>query len=108
MPPGLQVKMATLQLFGSDDQCAAAVAMIEEAISNKDQKQKQRQKEYDKKKEVGLGRWWAAWLSLGLFQGCSCCQRLLRCGRPPGIPPSIHLPSLLPAVTHCGPATCHH
>lgn len=49
---GKEVKMATLQLFGSDDQCAAAVAMIEEAISNKDQKQKQRQKEYDKKKEA--------------------------------------------------------
>lgn len=52
--------MATLQLFGSDDQCAAAVAMIEEAIDNREQKAKQRQKEYDKKKEVrswgGVGR----------------------------------------------------
>ena len=48
-----QVKMATLQLFGSDEQCAAEVAMIEEAIDNREQKQKQRAKEYDKKKEVG-------------------------------------------------------
>ena len=40
--PSPQVKMATLQLFGSDEQCAAAIAMIEEAIENKEQKQKQR------------------------------------------------------------------
>lgn len=45
--------MATLQLFGSDEQCVAAIAMIEEAVDNKEQKQKQRAKEYDKKKEVG-------------------------------------------------------
>ena len=55
--PSLQVKMATLQLFGSDDQCAAAAALIEEAVSNKEQKAKQRQKEYDKKKEVGFWGW---------------------------------------------------
>lgn len=51
-PDGKEVKMATLQLFGSDEQCAAAVAMIEEAIDNREQKVKQRQKEYDKKKEA--------------------------------------------------------
>ncbi|KAI7839994.1 hypothetical protein COHA_006259 [Chlorella ohadii] len=47
-----EVKMATLQLFGSDEQCAAAIAMIEEAIDNREQKAKQRAKEYDKKKEA--------------------------------------------------------
>lgn len=52
-PLSLQVKLATLQLFGSEAQCAACTAMIEDAIGNKEQKQKQRQKEYDKKKEVG-------------------------------------------------------
>ena len=47
-----EVKQVVVQLFGSAEQCAAAVAMIEEAIDNREQKAKQRQKEYDKKKEV--------------------------------------------------------
>lgn len=58
--------MTTLQLFGSAEQCAAATAMIEEAIDNKEQKVKQRQKEYDKKKEV----------SEGLQQECVCLCRV--------------------------------
>jgi len=54
-PLATQVKMATLQLFGSDEQCAAANAMIEEAIDTGGTKAKQRAKEYDKKKEVSGG-----------------------------------------------------
>ena len=47
-----QVKMTTLELFGSAEQCDAARALIEEAVENREQKQKQRQKEYEKKKDV--------------------------------------------------------
>lgn len=48
-----QVKMATLQLFGSAEQCEQARGLIEEAVDNREQKQAQRKKEYEKKKEVG-------------------------------------------------------
>ena len=68
-PP--QIKMATVQLFGSDEQCAAAVAMINEAVDNKEQKSKQRQKEYDKKKEVGLGA--GGWAALLCCRLPACC-----------------------------------
>lgn len=54
--------MATLQLFGSEEQCAAARALIEEAVDNREQKAKQRAKEYDKKKEVGAAGGWWVWV----------------------------------------------
>ncbi|PSC68285.1 Histone deacetylase 14 [Micractinium conductrix] len=49
---GKEPKMATLQLFGDVNQREKALAMIEEAIDNREQKVKQRQKEYEKKKDA--------------------------------------------------------
>lgn len=43
--------MTTLQLFGDAKAVEAAVAAIDEAVANKEQKAKQREKEYEKKKE---------------------------------------------------------
>eukprot|EP00884_Botryococcus_braunii_P012232 jgi/Botrbrau1/21009/Bobra.0144s0025.1 len=44
-------KMTTVQLFGDEKQCETAQRMIEEAIENKEQKQKQRHKEYERKRD---------------------------------------------------------
>eukprot|EP00873_Tetraselmis_striata_P041078 jgi/Tetstr1/461342/TSEL_006468.t1 len=44
-------KMVTVMLFGNAKETEAAQKMIEEAVANKDQKQKQRQQEYDRKRE---------------------------------------------------------
>lgn len=43
--------MTVLQLFGDAGAVEAAVAAIDEAVGNKEQKAKQRAKEYEKKKE---------------------------------------------------------
>lgn len=48
--PG-EVRMTKVQLFGDAKAVEAAVALIEEALANKEQKAKQREKEYEKKKE---------------------------------------------------------
>ena len=75
--PSLQVKLTTLQLFGNEQQCEAARALIEEAVDNKEQKQKQRHKEYEKKKEVrGAG---------GRLAAQACCAPR-RCAPPLGWP----------------------
>ena len=49
-----EVKMTTVMLFGNAKECEDAVRLIEEAIDNKEQKQKQRQKEYDRKRDQKL------------------------------------------------------
>lgn len=48
---GSEKKMVTIMLFGNAKETEAAQKMIEEAVANKDQKQKQRQQEYDRKRE---------------------------------------------------------
>lgn len=47
-----EVKLVTLMIFGDASQCEAAKSLIQEAIDNKEQKQKQRHKEYEKKKDA--------------------------------------------------------
>lgn len=46
-----QQRFTTVEIFGDAKQVEKAVAMIEEAVANKEQKQKQRQAQYDKKRE---------------------------------------------------------
>ena len=43
--------MTTIQLFGTDDQCAKATRLIMEAVENREEKAKQRQRQYEKKRE---------------------------------------------------------
>ena len=47
-----EVKMVTVMLIGQADCCDKAKALIEEAMDNKEEKQKQRQKEYAKKRDA--------------------------------------------------------
>ena len=44
--------MVTVMLIGQPDCCEKARALIEEAMDNKEEKQKQRQKEYAKKRDA--------------------------------------------------------
>ena len=44
--------MVTVMLIGQPDCCEKARALIDEAIDNKEEKQKQRQKEYAKKRDA--------------------------------------------------------
>ena len=50
-----EVKMVTVMLIGQPDCCEKARALIDEAIDNKEEKQKQRQKEYAKKRDAKVG-----------------------------------------------------
>ena len=47
--------MVTVMLIGQADCCKKARALIEEAMDNKEEKQKQRQKEYAKKRDAKVG-----------------------------------------------------
>ena len=47
--------MVTVMLIGQADCCEKARALIEEAMDNKEEKQKQRQKEYAKKRDAKVG-----------------------------------------------------
>lgn len=51
-PKSGEVKMVTVQLFGSPEECEAAKKLIDEALDNREQKAKQRHKEYEKKKDA--------------------------------------------------------
>jgi hypothetical protein len=46
-----QRRMTTVEIFGDSKAVEKAVAMIEEAVANKEQKAKQRQAQYDRKRD---------------------------------------------------------
>jgi hypothetical protein len=82
-----QQRLTTVQLFGDSKAVEKAVAMIEEATANKDQKQKQRQAQYERKRDQKRrdrcaqdSNWGEACPRQGSRAGSVCCA----------IPPSLH------------------